>query len=235
MKSRAIVLSSIVAVGCGAGASDSSSEDFTQAALPLGNVTFECTATLEEGTPAEAFSFDILDVDGDEPRFREELDASHTVVDVPETSLLYGLNAGTQISFKTGRMIVSGDDNELGGDGNWTADLVLYQNAGYRKGYVRVHSGDGEEISNDYYSKVSCSIRTADSEGPRCGGFAGLACEGDLFCHDEPNDSCDPNNGGADCSGICVQAFGDTPCSRDADCGEDTVCEQQPLGFCLGH
>lgn len=40
---------------------------------------------------------------------------------------------------------------------------------------------------------------------PMCGGFAGIACpSGYTSCVDDPNDGCDPANGGADCSGICV-------------------------------
>lgn len=37
-----------------------------------------------------------------------------------------------------------------------------------------------------------------------CGGFAGLPCPDGKICVDDPNDSCDPQNGGADCGGICV-------------------------------
>ncbi|SJM92531.1 hypothetical protein [Crenothrix polyspora] len=36
-----------------------------------------------------------------------------------------------------------------------------------------------------------------------CGGIAGLACPTNQVCVDDPNDTCNPNNGGADCSGIC--------------------------------
>ena len=37
-----------------------------------------------------------------------------------------------------------------------------------------------------------------------CGGFAGIACHGaNETCIDDPNDSCDPAHGGADCGGIC--------------------------------
>ena len=37
-----------------------------------------------------------------------------------------------------------------------------------------------------------------------CGGFANLPCPDGKVCVDDPNDGCDPNNGGADCGGICV-------------------------------
>lgn len=38
---------------------------------------------------------------------------------------------------------------------------------------------------------------------PICGGFLGLPCPGEGECVDDPNDDCDPANGGADCSGLC--------------------------------
>lgn len=37
-----------------------------------------------------------------------------------------------------------------------------------------------------------------------CGGFVGAQCPEGLFCYDVPHDGCDPQNGGADCGGICV-------------------------------
>lgn len=36
-----------------------------------------------------------------------------------------------------------------------------------------------------------------------CGGIAGIECPKGEVCADDPNDDCDPNNGGADCGGIC--------------------------------
>lgn len=38
---------------------------------------------------------------------------------------------------------------------------------------------------------------------PFCGGFAGVECPGGGTCADDPHDDCDPENGGADCSGLC--------------------------------
>lgn len=37
-----------------------------------------------------------------------------------------------------------------------------------------------------------------------CGGIAGFPCPEGLACADDPSDDCDPANGGADCSGLCV-------------------------------
>jgi hypothetical protein len=40
-----------------------------------------------------------------------------------------------------------------------------------------------------------------------CGGIAGLGCDdANQMCFDNPFDSCDPSNGGADCPGICRDA-----------------------------
>ncbi len=41
-----------------------------------------------------------------------------------------------------------------------------------------------------------------------CGGFGGFPCPDDLVCVDDPADSCDPDNGGADCPGMCVKPRG---------------------------
>lgn len=40
--------------------------------------------------------------------------------------------------------------------------------------------------------------------GPACGGFAGRLCPGAGQCIDDASDDCDPDNGGADCGGLCV-------------------------------
>jgi hypothetical protein len=37
-----------------------------------------------------------------------------------------------------------------------------------------------------------------------CGGIAAIPCPDKLMCVDDPGDSCDPGNQGADCPGICV-------------------------------
>jgi hypothetical protein len=38
-----------------------------------------------------------------------------------------------------------------------------------------------------------------------CGGIAGFPCPPGLTCIDDPNDDCDPNQGGADCKGMCIR------------------------------
>ncbi|HMJ15749.1 MAG TPA: Kazal-type serine protease inhibitor domain-containing protein [Polyangiaceae bacterium] len=39
---------------------------------------------------------------------------------------------------------------------------------------------------------------------PFCGGIAGIPCPGAGKCVDNPNDDCDPKQGGADCGGQCI-------------------------------
>lgn len=45
---------------------------------------------------------------------------------------------------------------------------------------------------------------SSSASAKMCGGIAGIACDPGMNCVDDPSDSCDPNQGGADCSGICV-------------------------------
>eukprot|EP00993_Chasmostoma_nieuportense_P001122 NODE_202_length_2704_cov_109.017850_g188_i0.p1 GENE.NODE_202_length_2704_cov_109.017850_g188_i0~~NODE_202_length_2704_cov_109.017850_g188_i0.p1 ORF type:complete len:855 (+),score=163.21 NODE_202_length_2704_cov_109.017850_g188_i0:131-2566(+) len=65
---------------------------------------------------------------------------------------------------------------------------------------------------------------------PRCGGLIGLRCRTGLNCVDDPSDSCDPNNGGADCAGLCVAG----PCGGIAGlpCERGSVCKDDPTDNC---
>jgi hypothetical protein len=67
-----------------------------------------------------------------------------------------------------------------------------------------------------------------------CGGFAGVACPRGLECVDDPNDDCSPENGGADCPGVCVEPAPVCEADTDADgrCdADDSECnaDGQPL------
>ncbi len=81
--------------------------------------------------------------------------------------------------------------------------------------------------------------------GPFCGGIAGIECPGSGVCTDAPGDGCSPENGGADCGGVCAcLALGlcidgliwdespdvcgcvENPCNL-VDCLPDLVCEVQ--------
>lgn len=50
------------------------------------------------------------------------------------------------------------------------------------------------------------SSSSAASSTTFCGGIAGIQCPDGQECVDDPSDSCDPMNGGADCGGMCVPA-----------------------------
>ena len=58
-------------------------------------------------------------------------------------------------------------------------------------------------------------------DAPFCGGIAGFPCPGQGKCIDDPSDDCDPNNGGADCGGICV-------CPRTATCAPGSHWDSNP-------
>jgi hypothetical protein len=79
---------------------------------------------------------------------------------------------------------------------------------------------------------MSCSAHggAGDVCAPKqCGGFAGLPCGANEECIDDPSDSCDPKNGGADCGGICVPAA--TPCGPST-CAAGEVCCNPLSGIC---
>jgi hypothetical protein len=48
-----------------------------------------------------------------------------------------------------------------------------------------------------------CTQQFCGEEPVTCGGIAGRPCPGAGSCVDDPSDSCDPENGGADCGGVC--------------------------------
>lgn len=93
-----------------------------------------------------------------------------------------------------------------------------------------------------------------DPDAPFCGGIAGFPCPGEGTCVDDPRDDCDPENGGADCGGLCqCLALGlcvegqhwdaspevcacvpDTPgeACGDVTCGPGLVCCNASCGIC---
>jgi hypothetical protein len=101
--------------------------------------------------------------------------------------------------------------------------------------------------SDDSCAAVLCRVGThcekgrCIPEGERvfCGGIAGIPCPGQGRCADDPSDGCDPNNGGADCGGLCT-------CVQNVLCtisshfdSSPSVCacvpNTQPPGSCGGH
>lgn len=69
------------------------------------------------------------------------------------------------------------------------------------------------------------NVTQEQSVGQSCGGFAGTPCPSGLVCVDDPSDSCDPNNGGRDCAGICQYqscgGFAGTACPSGFTCVDD--------------
>lgn len=59
-------------------------------------------------------------------------------------------------------------------------------------------------VDDDCDGLVDEGCNTTPDAGIMCGGFAGFLCPMGLTCVDDPADNCDPNMGGADCSGLCV-------------------------------
>jgi len=72
------------------------------------------------------------------------------------------------------------------------------------------------------------------SEPAVCGGFAGIPCPDGQTCVDDPSDDCDPKNGGADCSGICVDQPPPTFCGGIAGipCPDGETCVDDPSDDC---
>jgi hypothetical protein len=122
-----------------------------------------------------------------------------------------------------------------------TKQLCLPEDAGAPEGEScgRVTCDPGQVCCNE-----SCGICTepdgfcteqfcGPAEEPvSCGGFAGIACPGVSSCVDDPDDDCDPSNGGADCGGTCE-------CLIRALCvqgyvwdGSPAVCECVPAPEC---
>jgi hypothetical protein len=65
------------------------------------------------------------------------------------------------------------------------------------KTYGNACSATAAGISVEYQGECKKGEREA------CGGIAGIRCPGDKVCVDDPKDNCDPEQGGADCPGIC--------------------------------
>ena len=68
---------------------------------------------------------------------------------------------------------------------------------------------------------VSLVHQGACEARPICGGLGGLQCPKPSVCVDDPSDSCDPRQGDADCTGICI-------CKATALCPPGTHWDASP-------
>ena len=72
---------------------------------------------------------------------------------------------------------------------------------------------------------AECPVPSCDcDEKVLCGGFAGLPCPEGLHCFDDPEDDCDPANGGADCGGVCLPPPPDSCLDHCGGASEDQSC-----------
>lgn len=97
--------------------------------------------------------------------------------------------------------------------------------------YAPVCGCDGKTYGNACEAAAAGASVASEGEcSPSvfCGGIAALPCPGLGTCLDDPSDDCDPNQGGADCGGICA-------CNAKALCikgyvwnGSPEVCGCEP-------
>ena len=82
-----------------------------------------------------------------------------------------------------------------------------------------------------------------------CGGIAGIPCPDGFTCVDDPDDDCDPKQGGADCGGVCVRdrkppracgGIAGLPCPNGFTCVDDPNDDCDPdqggadcIGICV--
>lgn len=117
--------------------------------------------------------------------------------------------------------------------------------------YAPVCGCDGVTYSNACFAAASgAAVAKNGACEPTptfCGGIAGFPCPDGETCVDDPNDGCDPNNGGADCGGICVakpafcSGIAGFPCPDGQTCIDDPSDDCDPKhggadcgGICVG-
>jgi hypothetical protein len=85
-------------------------------------------------------------------------------------------------------------------------------------------------IQGSHFDQASCGC-VPDQK--TCGGIANLQCPAGQKCVDNPNDSCDPAHGGADCGGICVACIQNVLCTVTSHF-DQASCGCVPNQFCGG-
>jgi hypothetical protein len=76
---------------------------------------------------------------------------------------------------------------------------------------------------------LTCAPPPSPPTAVHCGGIAAFPCPGAGVCLDDPSDTCDPQNGGADCGGLCSCGPNNKLCARGTVWnGDPTVCACVP-------
>lgn len=77
---------------------------------------------------------------------------------------------------------------------------------------------------------TSLEVSSSSSEDTIfCGGIAGFPCPDGMECTDDPTDSCDPNNGGADCGGICVAVVASSSATSSSTLTTSSIASIAPI------
>jgi hypothetical protein len=110
---------------------------------------------------------------------------------------------------------------ELTLPGNKNPDIITYyiifteyslHDASFHVSLKKANCVDNQLcIQGSHWDSSQCKCV---SDQQACGGIANIQCPGGQRCVDNPNDSCDPNNGGADCPGMCVTCFDNVLCAN---------------------
>jgi len=92
-------------------------------------------------------------------------------------------------------------------DANLDMDTYLGKRVEVRGAVQPTAQGNALAMSVEEVTLIEDSSESGDASARSfaiCGGITGIRCKPGFECIDDPSDSCDPEKGGADCSGICI-------------------------------
>lgn len=162
----ASVTTALCIVGCSAQQAEQGSADQTETSVHL----FQCETQepMADGVK-HTMTFSVVGLN--QPGFDEDFvwpedeDDENCpgcpVTVTPEDSDFIALNENGGVRREDGKLIVDGD-----ADGFYWAYLVMYEDSGYTRGYVRIEDGGG--FVDEAYGKASCTVTevTPEPAGP---------------------------------------------------------------------